>query len=438
MLHRWKVAALACIFFGCASPPSDEGPAPLSAEEGQAFLKQLSDKSVAQPSARHAAILEAVAERPLVAGNEARLLNDGPATYEAMFKAIAAAKKHINFETYIFENDDVGKAFAEKLIAKRTEGVEVNVRYDSVGSIATDRGFFERLKAEGIKVVEYNPVIPGKRGKGSLNNRDHRKILVIDGKVAFTGGINVSDVYSSGSSSASGSRKSREDGWRDTHIVVAGPVVAEFQKLFVENWREQKGPELESSSFFPALQVQGPHRLRVMPANAGETSEIYRTFLSAINSADTSIHLTMAYFVPDARTIEALTAAANRGVDVTIILPGYSDFWAVFHAGRAHYSALLDAGVRIYERRDALLHAKTAVIDGVWSTVGSSNLDWRSFVHNDEVNAVVLGAEFASEMERMFASDRERATPIEKRAWERRPFSLRVKEQFARLWQYWL
>lgn len=224
----------------------------MSAEQGRTLLDKLPQEEAAQPLVRHAVILEAAASRPLIGGNAVELLTEGPATYKAMFEQTAKAKNHINLETYIFEDDEVGQQCANELLEKRKEGVQVNLMYDSVGSAGTDKAFFERLKAAGMRALEYTPVNPLKRRKGSLNNRDHRKILVIDRKVAFTGGINVSEVYSS-SSVGSGSKASKTEGWRDTHARVDGPVVAEFQKLFIENWKEQKGAELDSKGLFPRL-----------------------------------------------------------------------------------------------------------------------------------------------------------------------------------------
>jgi cardiolipin synthase len=165
---------------------------------------------------------------------------------------------------------------------------------------------------------------------------------------------------------------------------------------------------------------------------------IYLALLSAIRHAEKAVYITMAYFVPDPQTVDALKSAAARGVDVVLLLPSYTDFWAVFHAGRSHYNELLEAGVKIYERQSALLHSKTIVIDGVWSTVGSSNMDWRSFLHNKELNLVVLGREFGRQMEAMFEHDRGQSLRIEREAWSRRPLDMRMKEWAARLWEYWL
>jgi cardiolipin synthase A/B len=196
---------------------------------------------------------------------------------------------------------------------------------------------------------------------------------------------------------------------------------------------------LGKAEFFPAPFPQGDKVVRVIGSSPDHPERmIYLTLLSAISNADRSIYLTMAYFVPDAQTIDALKQAVRRGVDVKVILPQVSDFWVVLEAGRSYYSDLLRAGVKIYERRDALLHAKTAVIDGVWSTVGSANMDLRSFLHNYEVNAIVLGDEFGRQMYSMFKADLEHSAQIDLAQWESRPFTRRLKERLARMWQYWL
>ena len=381
-------------------------------------------------------------DNPLVLGNKLTLLQDGPATYKAMFAAIRSATDNINLETYIFEDGDVGEGFASLLLARQAQGVQVNIIYDAVGSLKTPRSFFDRLKAGGIQVVEFNPINPlkGNKKQWSLNNRDHRKLLIVDGRIAFLGGINISEAYSSGSSSLS--RKSdsaQEAGWRDTHLQIQGPVVADFQKLFIETWTKQNGPALDAKKYFSTLSKQGEEIVRAIGSTPDAAfSKMYLTLISAIEHAERSIYLTNAYFVPDPQLLTALKSASQRGVDVQFILPSKTDSWMVFQAGRSHYSDLLDAGVQIFERRGAILHSKTATIDGVWSTIGSSNLDWRSFLHNDELNAVVLGADFAQQMEAMFARDRAAATPIDAKQWKRRSFLLRFQEWIARLPEYWL
>jgi cardiolipin synthase len=369
------------------------------------------------------------------------LLQDGPATYQAMLAAIGKARDHINLETYIVEDDEVGRQFADLLLQKQAQGVQVNLIYDSVGSIRTPKSFFDRLTEGGVKVLEFNPVNPLTAKKGwQINNRDHRKVLVIDGQTAFVGGINISSVYSSGSS-PSRSRPSsvKGTGWRDTHLQIEGPVVDEFQKLFMATWTAQRGAPLAAKNYFPALTVKGRDLVRAIgSAPDNPHSLIYLTLVSAISYAEKQVYLTNAYFVPDPQLLKTLIDAAQRGVDVKLILPSVSDSGLVFHAGRSHYSELLAAGVKIYERGGSVLHSKTVLIDGVWSSIGSTNLDWRSFLHNDEINAVVLGREFAQQMQAIFAQDLAASTAIDVEQWEHRPLRFRLREWGARLGEYWL
>lgn len=415
---------------------------PLSRSEAAAVLKKLQGRG--EPPdilARHIALEEAVVGRPLVTGNHVRLLEDGPATYEAMTAAIRSARDHINLETYIFDDDEVGHRFAELLMAKQAEGVQVNLIYDSVGALRTPKEFFQRLRASGIRVLEFNPVNPlTARRSWQINQRHHRKLLVADGRIAFVGGINISDVYSGGSSAG---RVREEDGksvnWRDTHASIEGPAVSEFQKLFLDIWRKGAGEALPDGNYFPPLKPVGQDVVRAVASEADDpVSPIYATFVSAVESAEQHIHITVAYFVPDPQSLKALTDAARRGVEVRIILPSHTDFWAVLHAGRSHYTELLEAGVRIYERRGALLHSKTVLIDGVWSSVGSTNWDPRSFLHNNELNAVVVGRRFARQMQAMFDKDLGNSDAIELEQWRSRPVLDRIKESFARMWEYWL
>ncbi len=421
----------------------------VSPQTSHQIIKKLEDESGNDAILkRHLGVAEALNQgSPLVLGNDVHLLQDGPATYAAMFKAMRAAKHTINLETYIFDSGKIGTEFADLLLAKQASGVRVNVIYDSVGCLDTPAEFFDRLRDGGIQVVEFNPIDPlkARKRKWRLNNRDHRKLLVVDGQIAFLGGINISESYSSGSFSRSSRKKSKksgeesEAGWRDTQVQIEGPVVAELQKDFLNVWARQKGPPLSKKDYFPKLATKGDEIVRAIASKWDEpASPIYLTLLSAINHAERFVHLTNAYFVPDPKLVAALTGAVRRGVDVQLILPGKSDSWLVFHAGRSHYSELLRAGVHIYERRDTVLHAKTASIDGVWATVGSTNLDWRSYLHNDEINAVILGTDFSREMEAMFDKDRVASTPIDPARWQRRSLLQHMEEWVARRFEYWL
>jgi cardiolipin synthase len=441
------------------APPSRpvvlEGPGrPLTAAQSKAVLAKLAaggkETNIFE---RHLALEEAIAGSPLTTGNRAVLLQDGPAAYKAMLQAIRGARDHVNFETYIWEDDEVGHAFAEELIARQKQGVQVNIIYDSVGSIGTPREFFQRFGEAGSAVLEYNPVNPVKAREGwNVNQRDHRKLLIVDGTVAFLGGINISSVYSSkpgasGGSSLSGSSgKARSDKgdardmpWRDTQLQLEGPVVAELQKLFFQTWSQQKGEPVPPRKYYPPTAKKGSEVVRAIGSSPEDPfSLIYATLISAIRSAETEVWIANAYFVPDPQLLEALKGAAQRGVDVRLLLPSKTDFWLVLHAGQAAYDELLQAGIRIFERKEALLHSKTAVIDGVWSTVGSTNLDWRSFLHNQELNAVVLGTDFGAQMRNAFARDLAASEPITLDGWSRRGLDERAKEWLGKMWAYWL
>ena len=438
----------------------------LSPQKSKAIMERL--KNSVNPTdilERHTAVVESVTDSPLTKGNKVTLLADGPAAYTEMFKAIENAEDHINLESYIIEDDETGRKFADLLLQKEADGVQVNIIYDSVGSFKTPEAFFKRLRDGGIQVVEFNPVNPlNALGEWSLTQRDHRKILIVDGKVAIIGGINISKVYSSTPFKRKQNKKSPIH-WRDTDIRIEGPAVAEFQKLFLDTWLKQKGPKLAERSYFPDMapikgisglmrlspagkapettsnlpKEEGTALVRVVGSTPGETNRIpFIVYVSAITFAEHSIHITNSYFIPDDQIAKALTDAARRGVDVKIILPGITDSKLALYAQRYHYSELLKSGVRLYECNTALLHAKTAVVDNVWSTVGSTNMDFLSLLKNDEVNAIILSHEFAGEMEKMFVRDLVHSTQIQRDEWINRPLFPRIREWFVNLFIRWL
>jgi cardiolipin synthase len=412
----------------------------LSPEKSKAIMERL--KQSVDPTdvlGRHTIVVESITESPLTKGNKVTLLADGQATYAAMFKVLQNARDHINLESYIIEDDETGRKFSDLLLQKQAEGVRVNLIYDSVGSMSTPASFFQRLQDSGIQVVGFNPINPLKApGKWGLTHRDHRKILIVDGKVAIIGGVNISKVYSS----SPFKRKQNEKApirWRDTDIQIEGPAVAEFQKLFFDTWLKQKGPTLSERNYFPDLKEEGNALVRVVGSTPGQDNRVpFIVYVSAITFAEHSIHMTNSYFIPDDQIAKALTDAAERGVDVKIILPGITDSQLALYAQRYHYSGLLKSGVKIYEHSTSLLHAKTAVVDKVWSTVGSTNMDSQSLLHNDEVNAVILSQEFAVEMEKMFVSDLADSRQIQWDEWKKRPLLPRIREWFAHLFSHWM
>ncbi len=412
---------------------------PLSAKQSAAIVAELKRKSGDLDMLdKQIALEQQIVGSPLMLGNRVVLLEDGPATYRAMFLAIGKAKDHINIESYIVDDDEVGQQFADRLIERQSHGVQVNLIYDSVGAIGTGKAFFDRLREAGVQVLEFNPINPLAVKKAwTPNHRDHRKLLVVDGRTAFIGGINLSSVNSAGSAiTGRAATLNLKSGWRDTDVQIEGPVVGEFQKLFLQTWEKQQGKPLAAKNYFPLLEPRGKDIVRAIGSTPDDPfSLIYLTLISAISNAEKQVYITNAYFVPDPQLVKALLDAAGRGVDVRLILPSQSDSKTVFFAGRSHYSALLAGGVKIYERHGALLHTKTALVDGVWSCIGSSNLDWRSSLDNDEINAVILGREFAGQMQAAFARDIAASRQIELESWSSRPLLLRFKEWTARLWE---
>jgi cardiolipin synthase len=230
----------------------------------------------------------------------------------------------------------------------------------------------------------------------------------------------------------------KDVGWRDTHIKIEGPAVAALQWTFINAWVQQEAGELPQREYFPKLAPAGDKVVRILATEPGRDSEIYKSFVVAIREAKKSIHITSAYFVPDPQIVHELSAAARRGVDVKLVLPGVTDHGLVFHAGRAFYDELLDNGVKIYELQIAVLHAKAAVIDGAWSTVGSANIDRRSFLHNYELNVVILDPAFGMEMESAFNEDLRDSKQVTVEQWRKRPWADRLKEWAARLTEYWI
>ncbi|MEO7775827.1 MAG: phospholipase D-like domain-containing protein [Steroidobacteraceae bacterium] len=439
---------------GCASfrplPPAPQVPAsgkpqtlamigtgPIDASTRERVTRQLIALGADNMLTTHLAAMQTVSDSPLIVGNRVQLLVDGPSAYQAMFAAIAAAREHVNIEMYIFDEAFHGKQkLSDLLIERVTHGVTINVLYDSVGSSNTPADFLERLKNAGVTLCAFNPLTPTSKTM-EFTQRDHRKIVVVDGHRAFAGGINFSSTYSSSSRRRTAkSIDATKDGWRDTHIEVAGPVSAAMQRLFLESWTKQKCTDMPAREYVPASQDAGDTLLRLAAASAdSRRNEPYLAALSAINAARHTVDLTMAYFAPDNQLEDAVRDAVQRGVRVRLLLSGLSDFNGIVEAGRAHYTRLLKAGVQIHEEQRVLLHAKTLEVDGIWSTIGSANWDWISFAHNDELNVEVIDKGFAARMRELFESDLARATPITLSEWRKRPLSRKLRERFWVMWE---
>lgn len=389
-------------------------------------------------------VIESITQDPLIAGNDVQPLIDGPETFESMFEAIKSAQHHIHLETFILEDDEIGRKLSDRLKEKRQAGVKVRIIYDAFGSRNVSEVFIDELTNAGVELYKYHPINPAEDYRiWRSNNRDHRKILIVDGKIAFTGGINISEVYAESSLSISQSRRTTVDvdekGWRDTHVRISGLAVHKLQELFINVWKEHEpNAQFESSRYYPAVDPQGDKLVRVVASRGGDDEyELYTVLLAAVAHARERIWITQAYFAPNDEFLEALRDAARRGVDVRLLLPGSSDAPLVILASHADYTELLMSGVRIYELTGTTLHAKTAVMDGIWSTIGSANLDYRSFLHNHEVNAEIVDLEFGQKMEKIFLNDLKHAEEVSLEVWNKRPLLQRVKEVVGSTLRYW-
>jgi cardiolipin synthase len=373
-----------------------------------------------------------------IGGNAVQVLAEGQETYAAMFAAIAQARHHIHIETYLLCDDRIGRELARRLLARQREGVAVRIIYDGQGSAGcTTPAFFGGLEAQGLEFAVFRPPRAGALIYPSyLNRRDHRKLLIVDGRIGFTGGINFNDVYAA-SPFLDGSGDAT---WRDTNLRVQGPAVAAFQRSFLRQWHRLAPLSLlPRRRFFPPLTAQGDAEVRLLESRGGaDENPIYQSHVAAIRSARERVWLTHAYFAPEPNLMRALIQAAERGVDVRLMLPEATDTPATRWLAQSTYKRLLAAGIRVYERQETFLHAKTAVVDGRWSSIGSLNLDYRSLVHNDEVNAEILDPALARRMEALFREDMLQAQEIEPAAWNRRSAEARVKEWLSRLAAYWL
>lgn len=391
----------------------------------------------------HLAAMRDIGAPPLITGNDVKLLIDGPSTYDAMFAAIDKARHYVLVESFIFEEAAAGdRKLSALLEAAAKRGVYVAVLYDAVGSMTTDEAFLGGLEDAGIALCAFNPLNPLDERFSGVNHRDHRKIVVVDGEIAFAGGVNFSQAYHIASKQARRRGLSKQNalhqGWRDTHVAIQGTAARTLDELFRTTWHDAECKAAAAPDLAPAVEAGSLIVQIVASTPDDETNDIYATLLSVLKYAQRSVDVTMAYFVPDDTLEQAFKDAAKRGVAVRIILPSYSDFSGVFYAGRAHYDELLESGVKLYELENAFLHSKSIVVDGVWSSIGSTNFDWRSFVHNNEISVCVIGEDFAAQMARMFDTDLGDSKEITLATWKKRGFKERFKEVMWLPIQYWL
>lgn len=359
----------------------------------------------------------------MVRGNEVTSLLNGDEIFPSMLAAIRGAKRSITFETYIYWSGKVGQEFADALAERGRAGVKVHLLVDWLGSHKMDGAALDEMRKAGVEIVKYRPLRWYTLSR--LNNRTHRKLLIVDGKIGFTGGVGVADHWLG--------HAQDEEHWRDSHFRVEGPVVAQLQAAFMDNWVETTGRVLDGPDYFPPLRAVGAEFAQSFRSSPGEGSGSMRLmYLLAIASARRSIRIANAYFVPDSLAVAMLAAASRRGVRVEIVVPGpVLDAQVVRRASRAKWGPLLDAGVRIYEYQPTMYHTKVMVVDDCWVSVGSTNFDDRSFRLNDEANLNVLDARFGAAQARIFAADRAKARQITRDEWLNRPLRERAMEQVS-------
>ena len=370
--------------------------------------------------------LEKVYGSSFTGGNRVTLLWKGMESFNIIFDAVRNARAQICLEFYIFRNDETGAELAQSLKQKAAEGVRVCILYDHFGSLTTPASFWKRLEQAGVEVRASHPF----KWTSPLHyaHRDHTKMIIIDGHTAFTGGLNIANEYR-------GYHPLRKQtGWRDTGIFLEGPIAATLLKRFAATWAIWKGRNIGPPNIVPSFQ-EGVPVLPIFTNSSRSRRWMRKLIYYSINNACESIYLTTAYFTPSRRMAEVLGNAVSRGVDVRLLLPGTSDISSAHYAGRAFFTRLLKAGVRIFNYNGEILHAKTSVFDRTWSIIGSANLDFLSLRKNDEGNVGISNQEFGNQLADIFTEDMLKSQEIHLEAWQTRPIKDKIKEHFYALFR---
>lgn len=358
-------------------------------------------------------------------GNRVQLLIDGTRAFSEMAEAIRGARSSIHLEYYIWQPDRLGTAFRNLLIEKAKSGVTVRFLYDAIGSLRLTRQFLQPMRDAGIHIASF---VPGQsfRERWSINLRSHRKIVIVDGQVGFTGGMNVGDEYLG--------KDPHFGHWRDTHLRLHGPTVLQLQEVFAIDWKYATGEELTHDEFFPQPDQTGNVCAQIVAGGPDDDEGVFHNILfSAINTARENVTLATSYFVPPPSLVTALQTAAQRGVSTRVLISGPKTYWATLRAARSYYDSLLPAGVQIFEYQAGQYHSKTLAIDGCWSAVGTPNFDARSLYLNFEVAAVMYDRGIAEQLEYHFAEDIKHARQIDPATWDTRSNWYRLQENFCRM-----
>ena len=369
--------------------------------------------------------MHALTGSALQGGNRIDLLENGDQIFPSMLAAIRAAKQTVNMEFYIYWDGEIARTFAELLAEKARAGVAVKVILDAVGSAPMSEEIIDFMRGNGVDLEWYHPIRWYTLSR--VNHRTHRKLLIVDGRVGFTGGVGIADEWLGNAEDS--------NHWRETMVRVEGPAVTQMQFAFMDNWVKSRGEILTGLSYFPEIPPAGDRLAQVIKSSPSEgVSSVKLLYTISIVSAKQSILIANAYFIPDRDTIRALEGAVRRGVSVKVIVPGvWTDTPIVRQASRWHYEMLLRRGIRIFEYQKTMMHSKTMVVDGIWTTIGSSNFDDRSFRLNDEVNVNIYDEEIAAQMEEMYERDLERSVEIKLGRFKRRSLFARIKEAGARI-----
>lgn len=376
-------------------------------------------------------IAHEAAELELTFGNRISVLRDGRETLPAIFSAIRAARHFVHLEYYVVENvHSEGQSLRDLLVERSQAGVQIALIFDALGSSGTSSSFFEELRRHGLQMLSFNPINCLKAHLPySPNCRDHRKILIADGRLAIVGGINLMAAYEDKPVQA-------PRPWRDTDLQLEGPAVAQLQRLFLQHWYAHGGEPLDDRQFHPPSVRPGQESVGIIgSAHSGTGLQYYGALLAALGAAKHRVWITAGYFLPPPDLLLELVQAARRKVDVRLLLPSHNDSFASLAVQRSTYTRLLRAGIKIFERNTVILHSKSIIIDRSWSAVGSSNLDYRSAYLNDEVDAIVVGTETAAKLGQLFLSDLLQSDEIVLEPWRRRPFWRKLQEAFWRVCQ---
>ena len=362
---------------------------------------------------------------PVIPGNQVQELINGDEIFPPMLEAIRGAEKTITFETFIYWSGEIGREFADALSERARAGVKVHVLLDWVGSVKMEEQLLEEMKDAGVEILKYHPLRWYHLSR--MNNRTHRKLLVVDGKIGFTGGVGIGDNWLGDAQDP--------DHWRDSHFRIEGPAVAHMQAAFMDNWIETRGAVLHGEAYFPALEPVGEHYAQMFKSSSTESSESVRLmYLLSIAAARKNVYISNAYFVPDDLSIETLVRALQRGVEVKIIMPGErTDTEPVRRASRARWGKLLKAGAEMYEYQPTMYHCKVMIVDDVWVSVGSTNFDSRSFRLNDEANLNIYNRPFAARQIEIFEDDLKKSRRITYAAWRERPWGEKILEHVMAL-----